>query len=58
MDDVGKMAGIGTIQQWTPTIEAILVPDIDQSLDEQNAKRAFWAAFRAIGEWYAAQPPY
>lgn len=51
-------AEVGTIQQWTPTIEAILVPDIDQSLDEQNAKRAFWAAFRAIGEWFAAQPPY
>lgn len=49
---------VGVIQQWTPTIEAILVPDIDQSLDEQNAKRAFWAAFRAIGEWYSAQPPY
>jgi uracil-DNA glycosylase family 4 len=48
----------GAVQNWTPTIEAIVVPDIDQSLDEQSAKRAFWAAFRSLGEWYLAQPPY
>jgi uracil-DNA glycosylase family 4 len=48
----------GVVQRWTPTIEALYVPDIDESLDEQNAKRAFWAAFRAIGEWHVAQPPY
>jgi uracil-DNA glycosylase family 4 len=48
----------GIVQRWTPTIEALYVPDIDESLDEQNAKRAFWAAFRAIGEWHEAQPPY
>ncbi|MBI2683967.1 MAG: uracil-DNA glycosylase [Actinobacteria bacterium] len=49
---------LGTLQRFTPTIEAIVVPDIDESLDEQSAKRGFWAAFRAIGEWHAAQPPY
>ena len=48
----------GTIQKWTPTTDVIVVPDIDESLDEQGAKRAFWAAFRAVGDWYAAQPPY
>lgn len=48
----------GVLQRWTPTIEALYVPDIDDSLDEQNAKRAFWAAFRAIGDWHEAQPPY
>ena len=48
----------GVVQRWTPTIEALYVPDIDESLDEQNAKRAFWAAFRTIGEWHEAQPPY
>jgi hypothetical protein len=48
----------GAVQRWTPTIEAIYVPDIDGSLDEQGAKRAFWAAFRAVGDWYQAQPPY
>lgn len=48
----------GVVQSWTPTIEAIVVPDIDESLDEQSAKRAFWAAFRTLGEWYLSQPPY
>lgn len=48
----------GAVQRWTPTTEAIYVPDIDASLDEQSAKRAFWEAFRAIGDWHQAQPPY
>jgi uracil-DNA glycosylase family 4 len=49
---------LGEIQQLTPTTDALYVPNIDESLDEQDAKRAFWAAFRMLGEWYAAQPPY
>jgi uracil-DNA glycosylase family 4 len=49
---------LGAIQQLTPSIEALYVPNIDDSLDEQDAKREFWEAFRALGEWYAAQPPY
>ena len=49
---------IGEIQSLTPTIDALYVPDIDQSLDEQHTKRAFWAAFRVLGDWYASQPPY
>jgi uracil-DNA glycosylase family 4 len=49
---------IGEIQSLTPTIDALYVPDIDQSLDEQHAKSAFWAAFRVLGDWYASQPPY
>jgi uracil-DNA glycosylase len=49
---------MGEIQQLTPTIDVLLVGDIDQSLDEQTAKRDFWAAFRVLGDWYAAQPPY
>ena len=32
--------------------------DIDASLDEEAAKREFWSAFRVLGDWYAAQPPY
>lgn len=51
-------AAPGVVQRWTPTIDAIYVPDIDASLDEQGAKRAFWDAFRAIGDWHQAQPPY
>ncbi|MEQ8834190.1 MAG: uracil-DNA glycosylase family protein [Miltoncostaeaceae bacterium] len=48
----------GQVQSWTPSVDAIYVPDIDDSLDEQSAKRAFWSAFRAIGDWHQAQPPY
>src|SRR3984893_742466 len=49
---------LGEVQQLTPTIDALYVPDMDDSLDEQDAKRDFWAAFRALGDWYSAQPPY
>jgi uracil-DNA glycosylase family 4 len=49
---------LGEIQQLTPTLDALYVPNIDDSLDEQDAKRDFWAAFRALGDWYSAQPPY
>jgi uracil-DNA glycosylase family 4 len=49
---------VGILQRWTPTVEALHVPDIDESLDEQSAKRAFWAAFRVVGEWHQSQPPY
>jgi uracil-DNA glycosylase family 4 len=49
---------IGKVQRLTPAIDALYVPNIDESLDEQDAKRDFWAAFRVLGEWYAAQPPY
>ena len=38
--------------------EALVVPNIDESLDEEAAKRAFWSAFRVLGEWYAELPPY
>jgi uracil-DNA glycosylase family 4 len=48
----------GEIQQLTPTIDALYVPNIDDSLDDQDAKAAFWAAFRTLGDWYSAQPPY
>jgi uracil-DNA glycosylase family 4 len=49
---------LGEIQQLTPTIDGLYVPNIDDSLDEQDAKRDFWAAFRALGDWHSAQPPY
>ena len=48
----------GEVQQLTPTIDALYVPDIDAALDEEDAKREFWSAFRVLGEWYASQPPY
>ena len=48
----------GEIQPLTPSVEALYVPNIDEALDEETAKRAFWSAFRRLGEWYAAFPPY
>jgi uracil-DNA glycosylase len=51
-------ARLGEIQQLTPTIDALYVPNIDDSLDDQASKRAFWESFRTLGDWYAAQPPY
>ena len=48
----------GRIQKLTPSCDALFVPDIDRALDDEGAKREFWAAFRALGEWYAALPPY
>ena len=49
---------LGELQRYTPTIEALYVPDIDASLDEQAAKTAFWTAFKAVGAWWAELPPY
>jgi uracil-DNA glycosylase len=48
----------GELQRFTPTIEALVTPDIDESLDEQGAKTRFWAAFKALGTWWAELPPY
>ncbi len=49
---------LGELQGFTPTIEALAVPDIDLALDEAPAKTAFWNAFKAVGPWWAALPPY
>ena len=51
-------AKVGELQRFTPTIEALAVPDIDLSLDEAPAKTAFWNAFKTVGPWWAALPPY
>ena len=48
----------GEVQSFTPTIEALYAPDIDLSLDSEESKRAFWRAFRVLGDWYADLPPY
>ena len=48
----------GEIQRLTPTVDALYVPDIDASLDEQSAKQRFWSSFRALGDWYDRLPPY
>jgi uracil-DNA glycosylase len=48
----------GEIQRLTPSIEGLYVPNIDEALDEERAKREFWTAFRVLGRWWADLPPY
>jgi uracil-DNA glycosylase len=48
----------GEIQKLTPSCDALWVPDIDSSLDDEQTKREFWKAFRTLGDWYADFPPY
>jgi len=48
----------GAVQSLTPSIEGMYVPNIDEALDEEAAKRGFWTAFRRLGDWYADFPPY
>ena len=49
---------VGTIQKLTPSIDALYVPNIDEALDDENTKRAFWGAFRVLGQWWEELPPY
>ncbi len=49
---------LGVTQRFTATIQALVTPDIDAALDEAPAKTAFWNAFKALGPWWAEQPPY
>jgi uracil-DNA glycosylase family 4 len=48
----------GVLQRFTPTIQALVTPDIDEALDEAPAKTAFWNAFKTLGTWWAELPPY
>jgi uracil-DNA glycosylase len=48
----------GELQRLTPTVQALVVPDIDASLDEAPAKTKFWNAFKPLGSWWAELPPY
>ena len=48
----------GIVQHYTPSLDALYVPNIDEALDEEAAKREFWAAFRVLGQWWSDLPPY
>jgi uracil-DNA glycosylase family 4 len=48
----------GELQQLTPTVQALVTPDIDHCLDEQPEKTRFWNAFKLLGTWWAELPPY
>jgi uracil-DNA glycosylase len=58
LSDAIDAGSAGVLQRFTPTIEALVTPDVDRSLDDQPAKTAFWNAFKALGPWWAEQPPY
>jgi uracil-DNA glycosylase len=49
---------LGELQRFTATIQALYVPDIDESLDDAPAKTRFWNAFKTLGPWWAELPPY
>jgi len=51
-------ASVGRVASLTPSIDALYVPNIDGSLDDEVSKREFWGAFRVLGDWYASLPPY
>jgi uracil-DNA glycosylase len=48
----------GELQRFTPTVQVLVVPDIDTALDEAPAKTKFWNAFKPLGQWWAELPPY
>lgn len=54
----GLTAIEGELQAFTPTIQSLVTPDIDESLDEQPAKTRFWNAFKLLGTWWSSHPPY
>jgi uracil-DNA glycosylase family 4 len=49
---------VTSVQRFTPTMDALVTPDIDAALDDQEAKTRFWNAFKALGPWWAELPPY
>ena len=58
LSEPADASSLGTLQRFTPTIAALVTPDIDEALDEAPSKTAFWNAFKALGPWWAEQPPY
>jgi uracil-DNA glycosylase family 4 len=48
----------GVAQRFTPTIQALVTPDVDESLDDAPAKTRFWNAFKSLGPWWAEQSPF
>jgi uracil-DNA glycosylase family 4 len=48
----------GVVHKLTPTIQALVTPDVDESLDDAPAKTRFWNAFKALGPWWAEQSPF
>lgn len=51
-------ARAGEIQGWTAHCDALFTPDLDECLDDEPAKRAFWDAFKSLGDWHSQLPPF
>ncbi len=58
LSDAIDVGSPGVLQRFTPTIEALVTPDVDAALDDQPAKTSFWNAFKTLGTWWTEQPPY
>lgn len=48
----------GRLQDFTQFCKALVAPDIDESLDDEQSKTEFWKSFRNIGDWFKDEPPY
>ena len=53
-----RWAALGGLLLALGLYDALAPPDIDESLDEQAAKTRYWNALKALGPWWAEQPPY
>ncbi len=58
LSDSVDPAALGNLQRFTPTIEVLVTPDVDGSLDDQAQKTGFWNSFKMLGAWWSEQPPY
>ena len=58
LSDPVEAGSEGTLQRFTPTIEALVTPDVDESLDDAQSKTRFWNALKALGPWWAEQSPF
>lgn len=58
LSDAVDAGAEGALQRFTPTIEALVTPDVDESLDDAPSKTRFWNALKALGPWWAEQSPF
>ena len=53
---------LARLRRWNARVRtwglSATLGNIDEALDEDSAKRDFWAAFRVLGQWWADLPPY
>lgn len=47
--------GSSAIQQYTPEIQVLVTPTIESALQNDDAKRSFWNAFRQLESWQNAR---